>query len=1243
MSQPLVAADAVAGPGAHPPRAGAETPPQPAEVADLEPSIQYEEALAHAADVIVFEPGGRVTVPFAPRPGDAWSVDGTVPASLPAGRSTGRAIARSVQGSTWAPTPGPRRRAPGAGETAATSPGSSSRDAPVDMSTLPGPLPAAGPAVARAPSAGNERTSAATGLRRQVFGFLPYWELSDRSTTLNYALLSTIAYFSVGVEPDGDLAKRNADGSVTVSWSGWTSARLTDVIDAAHRKGTRVVLTLTLFGWTSGSLANQGEVLADPAARQRLARQAAAAVRDRGADGVNLDVEPLAGGHEDDFVALVRELRSALDSIAPGYQLTFDAMGRIGNYPVREAIAAGADAVFVMGYDYRTSGADQAGSIAPLSGPVYDISDTVRAYLAQVAPSKVILGVPYYGRAWSTVSSAINADNQSGPRFGASVSVPYANAIDLAEKYGRRWDPREQGPWFVYERENCTAAYGCVTSWRQVYYEDGQSLRLKYDLINRYGLRGAGIWALGYDDERTDLYQVIANKFLNDTTPPETGIKLLPSQEADEGFLVDWVARDDYNRVASFDVQVSIDGGEWQTWLTNSTAGADVWLGRDGHTYAFRARGRDAKGNLGTWDAVSVYVSAPALEAGGFARTTVDRLSVRAAPDPGAARVDTLAADTIVGITGGPVEAGGYTWLEVTEPVSEWAPVALTQSGVWVAAGRSGSSERYLVPVQAPNATKVVAGLSGLHFFGASSVGPSMASAARRAFSPNGDGSQDAIPLRWTARVALDTLALNVFRPDGALAGSQPVDARGVGPQAYDWDGRLGGRVVPDGTYLLQLVGTHDGVTYSLPSAKPVTGAQLARYAVTVDTSGPGGTTGLSARALSPNGDGRFDDVTATGTAAGAAKWSLVAAPIGDGGAVGAPVLTLGGRTGAGGTARVTWDGRADDGTVVPDGRYRLTLRVTDAAGNGPVGTWDVGLDTQAPTVTASSSPALFSPDGDGVADRAVLTWTSDERASGWLRILHGTTLVRRWPIAAGSTGRIGWDGRDASHRLVADGRYVVEAELTDRSGNRTISRSAVAVDRTTQGVGWSPTLFDPGDGDALADSARLTFTLSRPATTTLRIEDARGMPVRGAWHDRRQKAGIVRWTWDGTGLDRQPVAPGRYVAVLIVESPYGTTELRLPIAVAAFTIVPSATTLAAGDVLRLDIRSAEPLRSPPSVTFTQAGLAPTRAIARPVGSARYTVSFTVAGGAAGDATIVVAGRDVGGGTNRATRGVTVR
>jgi putative cell wall-binding protein len=85
--------------------------------------------------------------------------------------------------------------------------------------------------------------------------------------------------------------------------------------------------------------------------------------------------------------------------------------------------------------------------------------------------------------------------------------------MELVAENGRRWDPAEEAPWTAYRRETCTATYGCVTAWRQLWFDDAESLKLRYDLVNGYDLRGAGIWALGYDDARTELNQALAAKF----------------------------------------------------------------------------------------------------------------------------------------------------------------------------------------------------------------------------------------------------------------------------------------------------------------------------------------------------------------------------------------------------------------------------------------------------------------------------------------------------------------------------------------------------------------------------------------------------------------------------------------------------------------------------------------------------------------------------------------------------------
>src|ERR1035437_1104121 len=133
-------------------------------VSGAAPSIQYQEALAHSAKTYSFAPGGTVTVPFRPRLGGSAMVDGALPVALPAGQGSG----------------------------------------------------------GKAPSLANPGTAtpnlSLTALRREVLGFLPYWELGS---TLNYDTISTTAYFGVDLNGDGTLNKSGT------RWNGWNSSAMT--------------------------------------------------------------------------------------------------------------------------------------------------------------------------------------------------------------------------------------------------------------------------------------------------------------------------------------------------------------------------------------------------------------------------------------------------------------------------------------------------------------------------------------------------------------------------------------------------------------------------------------------------------------------------------------------------------------------------------------------------------------------------------------------------------------------------------------------------------------------------------------------------------------------------------------------------------------------------------------------------------------------------------------------------------
>ena len=287
-----------------------------------------------------------------------------------------------------------------------------------------------------------------------------------------------------------------------------------------------------------------------------------------------------------------------------------------------------------------------------------------------------------------------------------------------------------------------------------------------------------------------------------------------------------------------------------------------------------------------------------------------------------------------------------------------------------------------------------------------------------------------------------------------------------------------------------------------------------------------------------------------------------------------------------------------------------------------------MALDTTAPDVAPTAAPEAFSPDGDRAADTTAIGWVAGEPATATVKIYRGTTLIRSFAVTrAATTGAIRWDGKDRSGRRVADGTYQARVQLTDAGGNRGTGAVAVKVDGTAGWLRWGPTAFYPQDGDTLAKTSKVTFRLSRTASTTLQVVDATGAVVRTAWTNRRLAAGTPGWTWDGRDGARAFVAPGTYTAVLTATSALGTTTLRRSIVVDAFSVRPSATTLAAGQTLTVKFTTVEPLKTRPVVTFTQPGRAPVVKTATLVSTGRYTASFNAAG-AAGAATLRIAAKD---------------
>ena len=275
------------------------------------------------------------------------------------------------------------------------------------LGAVPEPLAAPEGAIQGGESGGI--ASLPNGLTHEVYGYLPYWALDPSLRQyLRYDHVITIAYFSVAAQADGTLLRSGT------GWTGWASANMTDVINRAHANGVGVHLTVTMMAW-GGDYSAMTALLTSAPNRAALAADIASAVAARNADGVNLDFEPVPNSLESQYTTFVREVKAALVASGAGSYLTVAATGGAAawdeGYDLAGLTAAGAaDAIMVMGYDFSWSGSARAGGVAPIDSPyIFDVRDAMSTYLARVPANKLIWGVPYYGRAWTTQTGSVNS------------------------------------------------------------------------------------------------------------------------------------------------------------------------------------------------------------------------------------------------------------------------------------------------------------------------------------------------------------------------------------------------------------------------------------------------------------------------------------------------------------------------------------------------------------------------------------------------------------------------------------------------------------------------------------------------------------------------------------------------------------------------------------------------------------------------------------------------------------------
>jgi len=322
-------------------------------------------------------------------------------------------------------------------------------------------------------------------LSANVFGYLPDWMYLNSRQYLQYDLLSHLAAFDFTVSSTGAI-------SYPRNWP-WT-----DVINKAHQNGVKVIMTAVNF--------DKDEIrtiLTNSTVKSTFFTNVKNILLTYNLDGVNIDFEGLYTADRGSLLnGFMQDLTSYIHLNVVGAEVSF--AGPAVNWGGWDLwnLAQSCDYIFIMGYAFYGSWSSTSGPNAPLIGGTYNITNTVDVQYSQVTkltPEKLILGVPYYGNRWDTIdNTAYSAalDSTSHPRF--SSTKPESEIVGLL------WDTRSQTPWYTYQED---------TKWYQVWFDDENSLSLKYDLADAREYRGVGMWALGYDNGRSELWDELRRRY----------------------------------------------------------------------------------------------------------------------------------------------------------------------------------------------------------------------------------------------------------------------------------------------------------------------------------------------------------------------------------------------------------------------------------------------------------------------------------------------------------------------------------------------------------------------------------------------------------------------------------------------------------------------------------------------------------------------------------------------------------
>ena len=346
----------------------------------------------------------------------------------------------------------------------------------------------------------------------EVYTWYPYW-MGDVWKSYDLNLISTISFFSYNIDP------KTGNYMNPAQIKQW---RETDLLDSAKKHNTKVLLSLALEGE-----GNHLEYLNNEASWNTTIDSIAVLLKERDADGIEIEFMDIPLEMDAKFLRFVASLKENLDYRFITKQMTLSLVipAAPDKFPFElKKLDESVDLFIVKGLDYHEEDGTVA-AVAPLRNEIAggpSLETTLLTYLARgLNPEKSILALPLYGSQWSGTFDPV--EGYYTTNFERKVTLSEVSRVfqskDSIYQITPTLDETTMTNYFFLEFQDNTSIEG--------WYDDSLTLSKKMDLALINEFKGVGLWALGYDLGKNEVWEVVAKKFTGDEITIKDPIKEL--------------------------------------------------------------------------------------------------------------------------------------------------------------------------------------------------------------------------------------------------------------------------------------------------------------------------------------------------------------------------------------------------------------------------------------------------------------------------------------------------------------------------------------------------------------------------------------------------------------------------------------------------------------------------------------------------------------------------------------------